>query len=256
MPIDCEGLIESLPPEVMSTDIVIEQASDITFGDIGFLIRSGKCLLKDSKIYKHNLHGTQTFSQGDSIGFAEVISRRNVEHRYGILEPLTVSPYAGDRLRKEIAGASFLLREVIRYSLRRIFEADRGGPSAVFEDKFFRHHAKLAQRLSIPNGSYLYQIGDESRYFYLIEKGKVALQNEVGATFATISDPECLGEISVIEGRNRTSTALALTDVTVLALNSAVFCEEIAKDSPLSQICLIQVLRRLHLMNQLRYSHM
>ncbi len=137
MPIDCEGLIESLPPEVMSTDIVIEQASDITFGDIGFLIRSGKCLLKDSKIYKHNLHGTQTFSQGDSIGFAEVISRRNVEHRYGILEPLTVSPYAGDRLRKEIAGASFLLREVIRYSLRPIFEADRGRPSAVFEDKFF-----------------------------------------------------------------------------------------------------------------------
>lgn len=37
MPIDCEGLIESLPPEVMSTDIVIEQASDITFGGIGFL---------------------------------------------------------------------------------------------------------------------------------------------------------------------------------------------------------------------------
>lgn len=147
------------------------------------------------------------------------------------------------------------MKEVIRYSLRRIFEADRGRPSAVFEDKFFRHYAKLAQRLSIPNGSFLYQIGDESRYFYLIEKGKVALQNEVGTTFATISDPECLGEVSVIEGRNRTSAALAMTDVTVLALNSTAFCEEIAKDSPLAQICLIQVLRRLHLMNQLRYSH-
>ena len=256
MSIDCEGLIESLPHQVLNTDIVIEQASDIPAGDIGYLIRSGKCLLKDSKVYKHNLHGTQTFSPGDSIGFAEVVSRRKVEHGYGILETLTVSPFPGDQLRKEIDGASFLLKEVIRYSLRRIFEADRGRPGAVFEDKFFHHYAKLVQRLSIPNGSNLYQIGDESRYFYLIEKGKVALQNEVGSTFATISDPECLGEVSVIEGRNRTSTALALTDVTVLALNSAAFCEEIAKDSPLAQICLIQVLRRLHLMNQLRYSHM
>ena len=82
-------------------------------------------------------------------------------------------------------------------------------------------HAEVRQ---VGEGLALVQAGEQDRALYLLTEGTVGvrLPRDEGA-FKTIDAPSVLGELAFFDGRPRSATLDALTDVEVVRLDSAAF---------------------------------
>ncbi len=82
-------------------------------------------------------------------------------------------------------------------------------------------HAEVRQ---IGAGLALVQAGEEDRALYLLTEGTVGvrLPRDEGA-FKTIDAPSVLGELAFFDGRPRSATLDAVTDVEVVRLDTAAF---------------------------------
>jgi CRP-like cAMP-binding protein len=81
-------------------------------------------------------------------------------------------------------------------------------------------------------GLALVQAGEQDRALYLLTEGTVGvrLPRDEGA-FKTIDAPSVLGELAFFDGRPRSATLDALTDVEVVRLDTAAF-ESLLEHSP------------------------
>ncbi len=80
----------------------------------------------------------------------------------------------------------------------------------------------LAQLISAPAGTVLVQEGDAADSFFVIAAGTVRIERE-GRFIRSMTDGGFLGEIGLIEDRDRTATATCVTDCELVEFGSFEF---------------------------------
>ena len=117
---------------------VITDGAALSKGDEVFFITQGKALIREDAVFSHGLDSTQTFTVGDSIYLAAALSKRPREWQFTVHEPLEVIAVDGAVLRSAVIKSGFLVAEVIRNSVTRVFDIAQR-ENATFEDRFFKH---------------------------------------------------------------------------------------------------------------------
>jgi CRP-like cAMP-binding protein len=106
-------------------------------------------------------------------------------------------------------------------------------------------HAEVRR---IGAGLALVQAGEHDRALYLLTEGTIGvrLPRDEGA-FKTIDAPSVLGELAFFDGRPRSATLDAVTDVEVVRLDDAAFARLSAEAPELAQAMLVDLGRILAL---------
>lgn len=251
--------IESLLSDLAADGLVSESCqlrSSDAWGDDdrAFIIIHGTALLRDNSVFSADVHSTQTFEDGDTIGFAETISKRPWRSTFTFKDSLEVVPVDGVALRQAVNRAGFLAREIIRNGIQRVFRAEKK-PNANFEEQFMQAFRDHYSKRNYPKGELVYSPGQLADRFFFIQKGAVSLYTENNAEIAQLGETDFFGERSLIKGVPRASYACTEEDCTLLVLEADQVRAEIVDETLLVQLSVLGVLKRMHLMNQLRFSH-
>jgi CRP/FNR family transcriptional regulator, cyclic AMP receptor protein len=94
----------------------------------------------------------------------------------------------------------------------------------------------------------LFRQGDVSDHVVLIRSGTVDIIREVGANvirLGTAKEGEFLGEMGVLEGRSRSATVVATSDLEVELIGRRGFLERVSGDPELAQKLLVRMSARL-----------
>jgi len=233
----------------------ITTSAELSKSDEVFFITGGKALIRENAVFKSGLDSTQTFTAGDSIYLAAVLSKRSRDWNFTVHEPLDVIAVEGAAVREAVMTSGFLVNEIIRNSVTRIFNVPQR-ENATFEDRFLRHFRKVAHRSSHKSGACIYRIGDASGGLYLIEEGSVYLTTLRNAKFATLKETDFFGEASLISASTHTKNAFAETDCSLLLVTPEAVEAEVKRETALVRLVLRNILSVLELMNQLRFSHL
>jgi CRP/FNR family cyclic AMP-dependent transcriptional regulator len=97
-------------------------------------------------------------------------------------------------------------------------------------------------------GDVLFRQGDESDHVVLIKSGTVDVIREVGAhtiRLGAAKEGEFLGEMGVLEGRSRSATVVATSDLEVELIGRRGFLERVSADPQLAQKLLVRMSSRL-----------
>ena len=68
----------------------ITTSAELSKSDDAFFITAGKALIREDAVFKSGLDSTQTFTAGDSIYLAAVLSKRSRDWNFTVHEPLDV----------------------------------------------------------------------------------------------------------------------------------------------------------------------
>ena len=105
---------------------------------------------------------------------------------------------------------------------------------------------RYGRRLSA--GEVVYSEGEAAEHCFLIEDGRARLVKHVRASersLTVLRPGDLFGEDALIEGATRSSSAVALTDLTVLALDRATFGILLSGNSDVARRFVQQLVRRL-----------
>jgi CRP-like cAMP-binding protein len=91
-------------------------------------------------------------------------------------------------------------------------------------DRALQSIADLASDFEAGAGSALTTEGEPGEAFYLITEGRLEVSRG-GATISTLGAGDFIGEISLLDGRPRTATAVTLGPVRGLVIRRAAFTE-------------------------------
>ena len=251
--------IDSLLADLAAEGVVTEPCqldNTVAWGedDRAFIILEGTALLRDSSVFSADVHSTQAFEAGDPIGIAETISKRPWRSTFTFKEELQAVPIEGALLRQAVSRGSFFSREIIRTSIQRIFQTEKK-PNANFEDQFLKVFRNHYSRRSYPEGEFIYSPGDVADRFYFILKGAVTLYTGNNAEIGQLGETDFFGERSLLKGVPRGSYARAAQDSTLIVLEADQVRAKMLEESALVRLCILAGLKRMHLMNQLRFSH-
>ena len=131
-------LIKSVPRAYIS-ELTLFEDSEIDFDcrNACYIIKKGELLS-----YGENKF-TQLLKANDPIGVAETILGRPNELKYRRHKKVELYCLAGDPVRSQINKTGPLAKSIIKYSLRRIFQAsDDGKAPLLFEEKFLLENQK------------------------------------------------------------------------------------------------------------------
>ena len=101
--------------------------------------------------------------------------------------------------------------------------------------------AQIAQDVRFEAGNVLFRKGDPGDALYLILEGEVDIVNEKGKRLTNLGPTGCFGEVSLLDKKGRTATAVCVNDCRTLRISSSDF-EEILERYPLLYKNIIQVL--------------
>lgn len=93
-------------------------------------------------------------------------------------------------------------------------------------------------------GTEIFHAGDPADALYVIVKGRIAIVVEAGGrerTVAVLGDLECFGEMSILDGRPRSSSARALEETTLLRIAQDDFLD-LLRDRPEIAFAVFRVL--------------
>ena len=90
--------------------------------------------------------------------------------------------------------------------------------------------SRVADELALPAGRVLMKQGARGRELVVLVDGEATVERD-GATVATISGGDFLGELALITGKPRTATVTALTDLRTLVLDGISF-DRLLRDVP------------------------
>ena len=102
-----------------------------------------------------------------------------------------------------------------------------------FQPEHIEKLAQMAKEVHFPRDQVLFHEGDEFHDFYLVVKGRVALEIEApGHTFRvqTLSAGDELGWSAILMGRGKHFQARALTDAKALAFDGAALLDACRED--------------------------
>ena len=91
---------------------------------------------------------------------------------------------------------------------------------------------------------------------YFIAEGSVYLTTARNARFAELRETDFFGETSLLSSGRHGKNVYAKSDCSVMLLDAVSVRQEVERESPLVQLVLLNILRVLELMNQLRFHHL
>jgi hypothetical protein len=101
--------------------------------------------------------------------------------------------------------------------------------------------AQIAQELRLEAGSVLFRKGDSGDALYLILEGEADIINEDKKLLTTLGPTRCFGEVSLLDKKGRTATAVCVKDCRMLMISSNDF-QEILETYPVLYKNIVQVL--------------
>jgi len=101
--------------------------------------------------------------------------------------------------------------------------------------------AQIAQEVRFEAGNVLFRKGDTGDALYLILEGEVDILNEEGQLLTRLGSTRCFGEVSVLDNKGRTATAVCVKDCRMLMISSNDF-QEILEKYPVLYKNIVQVL--------------
>jgi len=107
------------------------------------------------------------------------------------------------------------------------------GESKIFKTlnrRILAEIVKAARRITLQDGSYLLQKGEENQNIYIVISGRLVVEDE-GLLLATIDENEICGEMSYLGGDTAISSVRADGTVTVLAIGGDVFGQILGDNS-------------------------
>ena len=253
--LDRDALLKEVSALGVGQQRTFTNPDELREGDDAFFITAGTALIRESTVLPSGIDSTQTFSVGDAIYLAAVLSKRPRSWEFTIHEPLEVIAVAGDGLREAVMKSGFLVNELIRNSITRIFDI-KHRENAAFEDRFIKRFRRVAQSATHEAGDCIYSIGDRAEDLYFIERGRVYLTTARNARFAELTETDFFGETSLLTSDRRSKNIYAETDCTVLQLDRKTVEAEVDAEPPLVKLVLVNILNVLELMNRLRFAHL
>lgn len=103
----------------------------------------------------------------------------------------------------------------------KLVEFDSGADLYDQRDKLSRQFG-----IEVKKGDYIFRQGDKSKEMYIIQEGRVRIVREAGKTGKTLSvlaDGDFFGEMAMLNNRPRSASAVAITEVKLLAFDGAAF---------------------------------
>jgi len=97
-------------------------------------------------------------------------------------------------------------------------------------------------------GSHIFEQGEQGDHAYLIDRGYVEVSNTAEGTksvLAVLGPGEVFGEMALLDGQERSATATALHDTTVILISRQQLHDTINEASPLARLLVIAAIRRL-----------
>lgn len=234
---------------------VITDAAELSKSDEVFFITQGKALIREDDVLSHGLESTQTFTVGDAIYLAAALSKRPREWKFIVPEPLEVIAIDGATIRAAVMKSGFLVAEIIRNSVTRVFDVKQR-EHATFEDRFFKHYRRIALNSLYTAGDCIYRIGQPAKGLYFIAEGSVYLTTARNARFAELGETDFFGESSLLPSGHHGKNVYAKSDCSIMLLDAATVKQEIERETPLVKLVLVNILNVLELMNQLRFNHL
>jgi CRP-like cAMP-binding protein len=105
-----------------------------------------------------------------------------------------------------------------------------------------------AEVMNVPAGLAVMQAGEEDRALYLVTEGSLGVRLPRGeSSFKSIEAPAVVGELAFFDGRPRSATLEALTDVECARLDPAGFDRLAATEPDLARAMLLDLARVLAL---------
>jgi CRP-like cAMP-binding protein len=243
-------LIKSVSKEFIS-EVTVSENSEIDFDcrNACYIIKNGELLS-----YGENKF-TQLLKTNDPIGVAETILGRSNKLKYRRYQKVVLYRLDGDTVREQINSAGPLVKSIIKYSLRRIFQSsDDDKAPLLFEQKFLSQNEKDTKLRKFEEGTWIFRSGFSNNRMYFLEKGSVQLYTKNNRELATLQMGTCFGESTLIRGKKHNNSAFALEDCLIRTIDEEIIERNLICEAPLVQLILYLVLRRVEFMNSLRMT--
>lgn len=217
--------------------------------NLAYVLESGALLAYDDR----NL--TQTFDSTDPIGFAEILAGKNVTLKFKAKSDGVLVEFDGDEVKAAFAGADPVSSSIIKYSVARIFGTNRKQNNYKFENYFLNKNIKSFKHLSFEDEASIFIQGDEGDGMFYVEEGLVRLETKSAQVLAELGPGECFGEAALFGKSGRMCSAFAAPSASLIFIDKAIMFSEIQKAPLMVQFLVMNLLKRLDLMNKLKWAN-
>ncbi len=227
------------------------EVADSTNQDVAYVIKEGELLLQEKGFLDTGLTATHKIGTGEPIWFAETISKRPKTLEYKNISDATLYELNGPDIRQHVDKAGFLSKEIIRYSLARIYERNDSRRNFSFEDALYEERSEVNQVLFNQDET-IFSWGDNSDSIYFIVDGQVSLRTIKDKNFVLLGSADSFGESSLITNKPRSLRAVAETDCRLFRMSSDWVLHNLNKEHPIVRLAIHQTLSMLSIRNQMR----
>jgi len=206
---------ETLFEELTRSDNLIERKftdlSNSLSEDLAFVIKQGELLLTDDQILDSGLSATHKIGRGEPVWFVETMSKRPKDLKFKNIGDTLLYEVEGRKIRQQVDQSGFLSKEIIRYSLARVYERYENRRNFSFEDQLYLAKNEI-DKVYFKQGDIIFDWGDTSDAIFFIIDGKVSVRTIRDKSFAVLGSTDSFGEYSLITSKPRTLRATAETD--------------------------------------------
>ena len=241
-------LISELKFKYKEIKIKEEEKFDFDDKSKAYILLSGKIISYGERDY------TQLLKKNDPIGFAESILAKNKVLKYKRLTNIILLQFYADKIRQAVDDSNIAIKALIKYSLSRIFTSSNYTRKShyLFEDKFVYKNWKLLETKTYNEDAIIFSHGNSAKNMYFIEKGKVRLTSKENKLIKILNAGESFGEIALLRGRRRHNSATSVGHTTIKVIRGIMISKLIDNESPLVQLTLISLAKKLEIINGIR----
>ena len=227
------------------------EIADLTDQDVAYVIKNGELLLQEHGALETGLTATHKIGSGEPIWFAETISKRAKTLAFTNIGDTTLYEINGPDIRQHVDKAGFLPKEIIRYSLARIYQRNDSRRNFTFEDALYQERSEVNQ-VFFNRDETIFSWGDNSDSIYFIIDGQVSLRTIKDKSFVLLGSADSFGESSLITNKPRSLRAVAETDCRLFRMSADWVLNNLNKEHPIVRLAIHQTLSMLSIRNQMR----
>src|SRR5579885_3586746 len=115
-------------------------------------------------------------------------------------------------------------------------------------------HATNSSQFRFKSGDLLFREHDLGQFFYVIQEGKVEVFKIRGQTkvpLAILSPGQCVGEFAALDGKRRSASAIALTEVVAVRVNADTLDAQIRRNPGWFRTITFSLVERLRQTNEI-----
>ena len=227
------------------------EIADLTEQDVAYVIKKGELLLREHGFLDTGLTATHKIGHGEPIWFAETISKRAKTFEFTNIGDTALYEISGPEIRQRVDKAGFLSREIIRYSLARIYQRSDSRRNFSFEDALYQERSEVNQ-VSYDREETIFSWGDNADSIYFIIDGQVSLRTIKDKNFVLLGPADSFGESSLITNKPRSLRAIAETDCRLFRMSADWVLNNLNKEHPIVRLAIHQTLSMKSIRNQMR----